>query len=258
MVPPLCKYAGAALVEIAIALFLLTLLFGAIATPLNTQVFARKTEDTRVLLDKAREALLGYAAAHGYLPCPADAASGGREPATTNHAAGTCATYHGYLPGALLGLQAIDAQGYAIDGWAGSDNRLRYAVAHYTVASVPLPFTRINGMRTAGIASLADSGLSLFHVCSSATGVVANASCGTAVTLVSTTPVVVWSSGENAATGAASLDEAQNPHSLGGSADRIFVSRLRGVPAVGEFDDQLTWIPMTTLISRLVASGQLP
>ena len=252
------RYTGAALVEIAVALFLLALLFGAIAIPLHTQVIASRTEHTRELLDKAREALLGYAAAHGYLPCPADAASGGREPALTNHSSGTCVTYQGYLPGALLGLQAIDAQGYAIDGWAGRDNRIRYAVAHYTVAGVPQPFTRINGMRTAGIASLAESGVSLFHVCSSATGVVANTSCGTAVTLVSTTPVVVWSSGENASIGASSVDEAQNPHALGGSADRIFVSRLRGVPAVGPFDDQLTWTPMTTLISRLIASGQLP
>jgi type II secretory pathway pseudopilin PulG len=252
------RSSGFSIVEIAVALFLLTVLFGAIVTPLQTQVLARKRDETQKLLDKAREALLGYASAHGYFPCPATDSSGGREPAASDHGSGVCATYHGFLPGALLGLQSADSQGYALDGWAMSGNRIRYAVANYTVGGVAQAFTRTNGMRTAGISNLANSSLSLFHVCSSATGVAASTSCGSAVTLVSTTPIVVWSSGENAATGAASADEAQNPHALGGSADRIFVSRLRGVPAVGEFDDQVTWIPMPTIISRLVAAGQLP
>lgn len=240
------------------ALFLLTVLFGAIVMPLHTQVLARKTEETQKLLDKAREALLGYASAHGYFPCPATDLSGAREPAASDHGSGVCATYHGFLPGALLGLQSADAQGYALDGWAASGNRIRYAVANHTVGAVTHAFTRTNGMRSAGISNLANSSLSLFHVCSSAAGVVAGTHCGTAVTLVSTTPVVVWSSGENAARGASSADEAQNPHALGGSTDRIFVSRLRGVPAVGDFDDQVTWIPMPAIISRLVAVGQLP
>jgi prepilin-type N-terminal cleavage/methylation domain-containing protein len=249
---------GFSLVEIAVALFLLAVLFGALVMPLQTQVLARKTGETQKLLDKAREVLLGYASAHGYFPCPATETSGGREPAASDHASGTCATYYGFLPGALLGLQSVDSQGYALDGWASSGNRIRYAVANHTVGGVNQAFTRTNGMRTAGISNLAASSLSLFHVCSSAAGVVAGSNCGSAVTLVSTTPVLIWSSGENAARGAASADEAQNPHALGGSADRIFVSRLRGVPAVGDFDDQVTWIPMPTIISRLVAAGRLP
>lgn len=249
---------GFTIVELAVALFLVAVLFGAIVMPLQTQVLARKTEDTQQLLARAREALLGYAAAHGYFPCPADDSSGGREPPASDHSTGSCAVYHGYVPGAVLGLQSSDSQGYALDGWAGHGNRIRYAVAHYTVGAVANPFTRVNGLRTASIPNLANNSLSLFHVCSSAAGVVAATSCGSAVTLVSTTPVVVWSSGENAATGGASADEAQNPNPNGGSADRIFVSRLRGLPATGEFDDQITWIPMPMLISRMVAAGQLP
>lgn len=249
---------GFTIVELAVALFLVAVLFGAIVVPLQTQVLARKTEDTQQLLAKAREALLGYAAANGYFPCPADEVSGGREPALSDHSTGICTTYQGFLPGAVLGLQSSDSQGYALDGWAGRGNRIRYAVAHYAVGAVSSPFTRTNGMRTAGIPNLANNSLSLFHVCNSASGVVAGTSCGAAVTLVSTTPVMVWSSGENAATGGASADEAQNPNPNGGSADRIFVSRLRGIAATGEFDDQVSWIPMPTLISRMVAAGQLP
>jgi prepilin-type N-terminal cleavage/methylation domain-containing protein len=245
------------LIELAVVLFLLGLIFGGIFMPLTSQVETRKLEETERLLVSAREALFGYVAAHGYFPCPADAAGGGYEPAGTDHASGVCPVYYGFLPGALLGLATLDNQGYAVDAWGGSANRIRYAVSAQTVSGVTRPFTRANGMRTAGIANLADPALSLLHVCSNAapgqtTG------CGGAVTIVSTTPVMLWSSGANAATGGASADEAQNPNANGGSVDPVFVSRLRSNVASGEFDDQLAWIPITTLISRMVASGQLP
>lgn len=249
---------GFSLIELAVALFLLTLMFGGIVMPLQARLEVRKVDDTERLLDKAREALLGYASAHGYFPCPADDRNGGQEPRESDHTSGVCPAYFGYLPGAALGIQLSDEQGYALDAWGTRANRIRYAVANQTVGGVANPFTRANGMRGVGIATLADPALSLFHVCGSASGVVQGASCGTAVTIVSTSPVVVWSSGANAASGGASLDEAQNPNPNGGSADRIFVSRLRIPGATGEFDDQLAWIVMPILVSRLVAAGQLP
>ncbi len=255
---------GFSLIELAVALFLLALLFGTVVMPLQTQVLNRRIAETDVLLHRAREALLGYASANGYFPCPADETSAGREPDATDHITGSCPAYFGFLPGAALGIQHADAQGYALDAWGSSANRIRYAVATQTVGGIIRPFTRTNGLRAAGIANLGDPAASFFHVCSSAAGVVASTSCGTAGTLVSTAPVVLWSVGENAATGGISGDEAQNPNPNGGSADRIFVSRPKGTAgttgtsASGEFDDQLAWIPMPTLISRMVSAGQLP
>jgi hypothetical protein len=113
-------------------------------------------------------------------------------------------------------------------------------------------------MRTASIASLSDPALSLFHVCDTATGVAGAASCGTALTIVSTTPVVVWSAGGNALEGGASADEAQNPNPNGGSADRIFVSKVRNNVTGSEFDDIVRWIPMPIVVTRMIASGHLP
>jgi prepilin-type N-terminal cleavage/methylation domain-containing protein len=249
---------GFTIIELAVALFLFTLIFSSVAIPLQTRFEVKKIEDTEQLLDKVREALLGYASAHGYFPCPADDRSGGVEPAGTDHTSGACPAYFGFLPGSALGIPVTDAQGYALDAWGGRANRIRYAVSNHTVRAVTNPFTRANGMRSAGIASLADPALSLFHVCGSASGVVQGASCGAAVTIVSTTPVIVWSAGANASGGGASADEAQNPNPNGGSADRVFVSRLRVPNAAGEFDDQLAWIPMPILVSRLVAAGQIP
>jgi hypothetical protein len=113
-------------------------------------------------------------------------------------------------------------------------------------------------MRAATIASLGDPALSLFHVCGTSAGVVEGTNCGAGATLVSTAPVVIWSAGPNGATGGTSRDEAQNPNLNGGSADRIFVARARGAGAGGDFDDQVVWIPLTALIARMVAAGQLP
>ena len=251
---------GFTILELAVALFLIALLFGSVFVPLETQVDTRKIEQTQAVLDRAREALLGFAIAHGRFPCPADATSAGREPQGTDPARGACPVYHGFLPAAALGLAASDGHGYAVDGWGIAANRIRYAVANQTVgpSGNSAAFTRVNGVRSAGIAPLSDPALSLLHVCASGTGVSRGAHCGSAPTLVSTTPVVIWSVGPNALTGGKSVDEAQNPNPNGGSADRIFVSRVRsGVPG-GEFDDIVAWIPMPILIGRMVAAGQLP
>jgi prepilin-type N-terminal cleavage/methylation domain-containing protein len=258
MTSPSSPDAGFTMIELAIALFLVGLLFGSIAMPLHTRVELRKAEQTAHLLDEARTALLGYAAANGYLPCPADESSLGQEAPGSNHGTGFCPSYFGFLPAAALGMNASESRGYAVDAWGTAANRIRYAVAPYIVGAVGNAVTRVNGMRAAGIARLSDPALSLFHVCDSGSGVSPGTSCGKAVTLVSSTPAVVWSSGANAATGGASLHEAQNPHANGGSADRLFVSRARSSASGAEFDDQVAWIPMSVLLHRLLAAGQLP
>jgi prepilin-type N-terminal cleavage/methylation domain-containing protein len=252
------RHAGFTLIELAVALFLMALIFGGIAMPLQARVEMRKTEETQRILDAARTALLGYATANGYLPCPADESSVGQEAAGTNHETGHCPTYFGFLPAAALGMDVSESRGYAVDAWGGSGNRIRYAVAPYSVGEVTNAVTRVNGVRAAGVVRLSDPSLSLFHVCDSGSGVSPGAGCGKVLTLVSSAPVVIWSSGSNGATGGASVHEAQNPNANGGSADRLFVSRVRSTAPGAEFDDQVAWIPMSILLHRLLAAGQLP
>jgi type II secretory pathway pseudopilin PulG len=251
---------GFTIFELALALFLIGLLLGGIAVPLQTQIDSRKIDETEQVLAEAREALIGYAAAHGYLPCPADGTSGGLEPEDSDHVTGKCPTNYGFLPAATLGFRKSDGYGYAADAWPGATNRIRYAVSSQAIGSPANAnaLTRIGGMRTATIANLSDSALSLFHACDRAYGVSPGASCGSAGTLVSTAPVMIWSSGPNAATGGASSDEAQNPNPNGGSADRVFVSRTRSTVPGNAFDDLVAWIPMPVLVARMVAAGQLP
>jgi type II secretory pathway pseudopilin PulG len=244
---------GFTILEHAVSLSVIALVLGSIMVPLQTQIEGRKIDETRRLLELAQEMLLGYAAVHGYFPCPASASSNGHEPVGTDHASGSCPVWHGYLPAALLGFRPTDAQGYALDAWDAAQNRIRYAVSSSSVGGIAQALTRVNGMRSVPIASFGAS--PLLHVCQSGNGVTAQ-DCGSAVTLASNAAVVVWSVGANAATGGTSAHEAQNPNPNGGSADRVFVNRATSNVAGHEFDDLLTWIPTTTLVSRLLAAGQ--
>jgi prepilin-type N-terminal cleavage/methylation domain-containing protein len=245
---------GFTILELVISLFVIALLLASALTPLQTQVEERKIDETRRLLEHVQEALLGYAAANGYFPCPADASSKGQEATGTNHNTGSCPLWHGFLPAAALGLTPADAQGYAIDAWGGAANRIRYAVSSQTLAGLAYPFTRTNGLRSVPMGALAAA--PMLYVCESAIGVNPGTDCGTAVTRASNAAVVVWSSGANAINGGVSIHESENPHVNGGSADRIFVSRIRSNVSGSEFDDILTWIPATALLSRLIVAGQ--
>ena len=259
---------GFTLVEIAIAIFIITILLSSILVPLSTQVENRNTDNTQRILEQAREALQGYAAAYGYFPCPASSTSNGLE-AGANHATGACAaavtganTWIGFLPAATLGFTPVDANGYAMDAWGLTQNRIRYAVSYQTVNGIVRPFTTLpnpptntTGMRAAGMSNILSAGL--LNVCNTATGS-NSTSCAAGTTLTSNAIVVIWSLGPNAATsGGVSADEAKNSEAFT-SADRVFVSRTRSSGTSGEFDDIVTWVGSPTLFNRLIAAGQLP
>ena len=260
---------GFTMIELAVALVIIALLLGSMLVPLHTQVENRNYDETRRILDQAREALIGFAAANGRFPCPAcesgtDPTCGTGVEDLADLANGICGgdvsnppVYIGFLPATTLGLTGVDSAGFALDAWGLRQNRIRYAVSSATV-TITRPFTKPNGMRNAGMSSIAGA-TTLLYVCNSATGVTAS-NCGTATTLAASVPVVIWSVGPNAATtGGASADERQNPNPTPGfSADRIFVSRTKSGGTSGEFDDIVTWIGAPTLFNRLIASGQLP
>lgn len=253
---------GFTLIELAVAIAVIALLLGSILVPLQTQVETRKYDETQRILDQAREALLGYAAAYGYFPCPASTTSNGQEAVDTvdKHITGACLAsvagtnaYIGFLPAAALGLTPTDSSGYALDAWGLPQNRIRYAVSNATINFITNAVTRINGMRTAGMSAVSSS-TAMLYVCNSGTGVTGT-NCGTAVALASSVPAVIWSLGPNAPTGGTSTHEAENLDN-----DRIFVTRTKaGAGAAGgEFDDVVTWIGASSLFSRLIAVGQLP
>ena len=247
---------GFTLVELMVALLVLTVALSALAIPLAAQRHSRRLDDARRQLDEARDALLGFAAAHGRLPCPATATSRGQESFAPGSGAadGACETFAGLLPAAALGLWPLDDQGLTRDPWGAASNRLRYAVwGGDSVNGVRNPLTRGDGMRAASLAALGAAPAYLF-VCSS--GAAASASgCGPASNqLTRRAAVVLLSAGANAVrTPPPGSDEARN---LDG--DAVFVSREASNTPGDEFDDLLQWVPIHLVVHRMLGAGRLP
>lgn len=251
---------GFSLIELSVAILIMALIIGSILVPLTTQVGERRVAETRKLLAEVESALLGFAAAHGRFPCPAIATSNGTEAFDTGGSAsdGNCSNFlNGLLPARTLGLDTVDNQGFAVDAWGLTQNRIRYAVSNATVNSISNPFTRTDGMRSAGMANIGAAS-TLLYVCNSGTGVTAS-NCGTAGTLAANAIAAIWSVGANAATGGTSTDEAENPNPYGaGVNSRIFVSKARSDTVGSVFDDEVTWIAPYTVFNRMIAAGKLP
>lgn len=244
---PFFSPTGFTLVEMAIVLVIVGLLLGGLLMPLSTQVEQQRISETQKYLDQIKDALLGYAAARGRLPCPATLTSNGVEDPPIG---GICTNpYTGFLPAVTLGLTPVDNAGFAIDAW---NNRIRYAVTTANGSA----FTTANGMRTAGIGTLTPD----LNVCASATGITGTTCGGAANTQTNNVPVVIYSLGKNAATGGTGLDETANPNPNSANNDPVFVSHppAATTAANGEFDDIVTWISPNTLYNRMISAGNLP
>ena len=230
---------GFTLIELAIALFVVALVLGSLLVPLGTQIEQRQIAETEKTMDEVREALIGYAVANGYLPCP-DAMSGaGANDGVEDVAAdGTCKSDDGNLPWVTLGTGAADA-------W---NNRYRYHVdGSYAARSPSSTFTLA---AAASVRVWTSAARTTPLTSSDPNGAVA----------------VVLSHGRNgkgavsALTGtvnsaASSADERENTD---GTVN--FVSRApsaANTPA-GEFDDIVSWLSRFTLYNRMVTAGRLP
>ena len=259
---------GFSLIEMAIAVFVMGLLLGALLVPLRAQVENRRLVDTQAILDQAREALLGYVAARGHFPCPANAAdNNGQEASGTNHTAGSnscpasvdgSGIYAGFFPAATLGFAPVDSNGFARDAWGTQQHRLRYAVAERDVNSVIEPLTNVNGMRNATMNAFITTN-ELIRICR--TGV--NVSVGDCEfanqRLANNAMAVIWSLGQNAPTGGSAPHEDKNFRAnVLTNFTRVFVQAEVSGTTGSVFDDQLTWVSPAMVFNRMIAAGTLP
>lgn len=246
------RASGFTLVEMAIVLVIIGLLLGGLLMPLSAQVEQQRIAETQKYLEQAKEALIGFAAANGRLPCPASATSNGVE---SPAGGGVCTNpYDGFLPAATLGLTPTDSLGYAADAWGGPQNRIHYAVTRANSSA----FTTGGGMQATGMGTLTPD----LRVCSSAATITATQCSNPETTNVLTTNAVavIYSVGKNAASGGTGADESANPNPNSANNDPVFVSRppsASGAPG-GEFDDIVAWLSPNILYSRLIAAQRLP
>jgi prepilin-type N-terminal cleavage/methylation domain-containing protein len=282
--PTVRRGRGFTLVELAVVVLVVGLLIGSLLVPLSTQVDQRNMAETQRRLEDAREALIGFAIANQRFPCPASSASNGVEsfctdgdnthplascgPTITPQNHGRCSNpYDGFVPGVQLGLNNLDASGYALDAWPSDQSRIRYAITPQPNIAIPgiavctgtpkgcPAFTTSGSMRAVGISALAGSITSYLWVCANAASinlVLGTCTPATNVLAGGNAVLVVYSLGKNG-TAAASADELAN---LNG--DKFFVSKTYSSFSSTEFDDQLLWVSGYTMVSRLVAAGVLP
>lgn len=234
--------AGFSLIELAIAIFVITLLLGGILVPLATQVEQRKASETQKALDEIREALLGFALVNGYLPCPdkttstgAGTQNDGQEDVTV--ATGTCVTTEGNLPWVTLATASADIWG----------NRFRYRVhGSFAQRSPASLFT----LTTTSNLQVCTTDACTSFLTSGADG----------------PPAIIVSHGKNGLGARNALTNVANPAPV--SADEIensdggtnFVSHAQSAAGsgAGEFDDIVTWISRNVLLNRMVTAGKLP
>jgi prepilin-type N-terminal cleavage/methylation domain-containing protein len=247
---------GFSLIEMAIVLMILgTLLSGVLMAVGQSTENARRTR-ALVQLRQVEEALYGYAQSMGRLPCPATAATAGREaPITLPAAGGVCTAAHGFVPATTLGLfGAVNADGLLLDPWS---NPLRYSVSTKAVGA-NRAFTSTLGLRALYAAvstELAVGGGTLLSVCD-------NSTCS-GLTLADTVPAVLISMGANwaAFTHANELANASGANLVNGgntysvTNTNTFVSTNYSEE---NFDDQLVWLSPHVLFNRLISAGKLP
>jgi prepilin-type N-terminal cleavage/methylation domain-containing protein len=244
------RRAGFTLVELAISIFIISLLLGSFLAPLSAQVEQRQISETQKTLEEVKETLIGFALAKGYLPCPDTTGDGVPDPDLP----GNCPALEGFLPWAALNVGQSDVWG----------NRYRYRISPQFTNTPTTPCTLVDNR----IGLCKDGNISVRT---------RNAVKDDAV-LASNVVAVVISHGKNGygatAIGgtprppppAINVDETTNADPVGTTFQSRTATTVSTVCTDGppttqphcEFDDIVVWLPRFILFNRMVNAGKLP
>ncbi|UXY15255.1 prepilin-type N-terminal cleavage/methylation domain-containing protein [Chitiniphilus purpureus] len=229
---PRPRQRGTSLVELAVVLLVIGILLGGALGPLQAQWQAMHERETRVYLDAARAALLGFLLQHGRLPCPAPAGATGPEAGHEAISGMHCRHPDGALPWQALSLPRHD-------GWG---RPLRYAVTpgfadHDSATPANLP-----GCTVAGPGARAS-----FSWCT--TGALTVHEAGSGAVLAPNVAAVLLSHGANGVVEDAA-GEAEN-----NDGDTLFAAGPHGSDG---FDDLVSWLSPYALHEALLRAGRLP
>lgn len=239
---------GFSLVELAVVLVVFALLLGGLLMVTTTQLATQRVQETQKRMEQARQALVGFAAVNGRLPCPAQPAlasgapgAGVERPPT---AAGCTGGPSGVLPWATLGLPETDAWG----------RRFTYRVSALYSRTVIARLPTQYGCATPPASPPAQAA---FALCSPGDNEVRVTAAG--APLVTQAPAVVISHGANGL-GASLPSGASMPASSDADEqenhdnDAIAVDRT---PSAG-YDDLVQWLPSPLLLQSMLSAGRLP
>ncbi len=256
-------HSGFTLVEIAMVLFIVTLLLAGLLPTITVQLEQQRTNETRKQLNDIHQALIGYAMVNGRLPCPAKASlatgtanagieamtgnycacvtGGGNTVADTSTNACTGTTVTGVLPWATLGLKETDA-------W---DHRFTYRVATYFADKIAA------NTYGSGCVPVPTPTAASFALCSPGVPDVFSDSSGSNA-VATDVPAIFLSHGMNGfgaytsngnQLAGGSADESENSDN-----DNTFVSHN----PTSSFDDMPAWVVPGILFNRMITAGKLP
>lgn len=235
----LTRSSGFTLLEISIVLVILGVLANAFLQPIGSQLESAKRQETQALLLRVEQAVTGFAAAHGRLPCPAPFDQTAIELPDC-----TLSSRYGTVPAVTLALPGKrNAHGALVDAWNQPLHYIVSASDHPQRGEPGRPdFTNSGEMQQVGMMHLAAE----IQICAEP----AAGDCPRRALLANQVPVVFFSSGKPAEH---SSLEAEN---LDG--DAVFVHRDFSTAAGHRYDDLLHWIPENLLFYRMMQAGVLP
>jgi type II secretory pathway pseudopilin PulG len=261
---------GFTLTELAVVFTIVAFLLASLLYTLSAQTEQRSRDTTTRRLDEAKELLLAFAIANQRLPCPAAAPArppfnnaGGTGIESGGGAAACNDSYTGFLPGKTIGFQPVDDSGYALDAWG---NPIRYAVSSANWSGTG----RFTNSHSSTAWSLTQAPNDLV-ICAAWGASTSNCGGAASVTNQNVVVAVIWSQGKNfainarggvALSGSSNDELANNKHRLPSVQNNHPVFVWHGpTPAdatSGEYDDLMTWIPVSLLYGRMVSAGVLP
>ncbi|MGH8582379.1 MAG: type II secretion system protein, partial [Gammaproteobacteria bacterium] len=209
---------------------------GGLLGPMSVRVEQQERTKTQALLEEIKEALLGYAAINGVLPCPTiqgDPANAGYGVAAPPPCpvGGPVGVTDGILPWKTLGVSPTDAWGRPrtapTDPWRGY---WRYRVDQ----NFALPLTPIT------LTTLPTDSLEVQDAA------------GNKLTTTAEPPIaIIFSAGGQDRDNPPDLKDEDGQNAV---YDNIYEAGLFGP----NFDDMTTWLSRPLLFNRMIAAGRLP
>jgi len=243
---------GFTLIELAMVLFIITLVLGGIMLPLSTKLEQDDRKTTIALLEEIKESIIGYTLVKGYIPCPdcpdnatndcstsGTTANDGLEDGVDNYSSPTtatndrsssnflaCATAYGNVPWATLGVPEYDA-------W---HHRFYYRVDD-EFADKTYGTTGCSSV-TANVSFCLDSDGDI------------SVNDETGASIAQKLPFIIVSFGkENSNSGTSQAENQDN--------DTTFIYRDYS-KETDAYDDLMIWVPTATLKYQMIKAGKLP
>lgn len=229
---------GFSLIELAIVLFILSLLLGSLLPPLSAQIEQKRREETQAQLEDIKEVLFGFALKQSRLPCPdcSDNTSAGCSALSASEigdgkediiSGDDCANESGNLPWASLGVRESDAWG----------QHFIYRVTNNFADSDDETSCTYNTLNVS------------FSLCSDGDILINDENGNTVAQYV---PALVFSRGQNYADTGSTFEQENTDE------DNTFIYMDYSNDNTNGYDDLMIWISPYLLRTKMLNAGILP